>query len=113
MLAAAEAVKDESQIAIAANNLASVTATLGHYPEALRLRERAEAIHRRQGDQASLPYDLANRADLLIRLGRGDQAAAALDEIDKGIAAGLPAYKSRARRLTFLRIFVSGSGVAV
>ncbi len=90
---------------IAANNLASVTTILGHYPEALRLRERAEAIHRRQGDQASLPYDLANRADLLIRLGRGGEAAAALDEIDKGIAAGLPAYQSRARRIAFLRIY--------
>ena len=89
MLAAAEAVKDDSQVALAANNLASVTAVLGHYPDALRLRERAEAIHRRQGDQASLPYDLANRADLLIRLGRGGQAAAALDEVDKGIADGV------------------------
>ena len=104
VLAAAEAVKDDSQVAIAANNLASVTAVLGHYPEALRLRERAEAIHRRQGDQASLPYDLANRADLLIRLGRGGQAAAVLDEVDRGIEAGASSYKSRTRWATFLRM---------
>ena len=105
VLAAAEAVKDDSQVALAANNLASVTAVLGHYPEALRLRERAEAIHRRQGDQASLPYDLANRADLLIRLGRGGQAAAVLDEVDAGIKAGVSSYKSRTRWATFLRMF--------
>jgi tetratricopeptide (TPR) repeat protein len=111
VLASAEAVKDDSQVALAANNLASVTATLGHYPDALRLRERAEAIHRRQGDKASLPYDLANRADLLIRLGRGDQAVAALDEIDAGIAADLPSYKSRARRVAFLRLFAAGTAL--
>ena len=110
-LSVAETVKDESQIARAANNLASVTATLGHYADALRLRERAEAIHKRQGDKASLPYDLANRADLLIRLGRGDQAAAALEEIDKGIADGLPAYQSRARRLAFLRLFAAATAL--
>ena len=104
ILAAAEAVKDDSQVALAANNLASVTAALGLYPDALHLRERAEAIHRRQGDQASLPYDLANRAELLIRLGRGGQAAAALDEVDRGIADGVPSYKTRTRWTTFLRM---------
>ena len=103
VLGVAERIKDESQTALAATNLASVTTSLGDYPAALRLRERAEPIHRRQQDKSSLPYDLANRADLLIRLGRGKDADAALSELEAGIAARLDAYVGRTRRAIFLR----------
>ena len=103
VLSIATSVKDEAQQALAASNLASVTTALGQYPDALHLRDQVVEIHRRQGDKATLPYDLANRADLLIRLGRGKEADAALSELDAGIAAGLAAYVGRARRLAFLR----------
>jgi serine/threonine-protein kinase len=99
----AEAVKDEVQVALSTSNLASVTTSLGQYPEALRLRERAETIHRQLGDKGSLPYDLTNRADLLIRLGRREEAEKLLAELDAGIAAGIDSYVGRKRRATFLR----------
>jgi hypothetical protein len=50
-----------------------------------------------------LAYDLPNRAELLLRLGRFDDAARVLEELEAGIAAGIEAYKGRARRLTVLR----------
>lgn len=105
VLAMADSIGDETQAAIAASSLASVTTTLGGLPEALRLRERADAIHRRQGDRAMLPYDLTNRADLLIRLGRGTEARALLSEVEAGIAAGIETYAGRRRRASFLRAF--------
>lgn len=103
VLAVADSIGDETQAAVAASSLANVTATLGNLPEALRLRDRAEAIHRKQGDRLALPYDLTNRAELLSRLGRGSDADAALDEVQAGIAAGLESYVGRERRATLLR----------
>ena len=75
VVAAAEAIRDDVQVGIALSNLASVATALGQFPQALAHRERAEAIRRRQNDVSALPYDLANRADLLIRLGRLDEAS--------------------------------------
>jgi tetratricopeptide (TPR) repeat protein/predicted Ser/Thr protein kinase len=103
----ANAAQDEAQIALAATNLASVTAALGDYPAALALRQRAEPIHRRLGDEASLPYDLTNRAELLIRLGRPSEAETALAEVDAGIAKGVDSYRSRRGRVVFLRAMAS------
>jgi tetratricopeptide (TPR) repeat protein len=104
-LAVADSIGDETQAADAASRLASVTTALGNLPEALRLRERSDAIHRRQGDRAALPYDLVHRADLLIRLGRGTEADAVLDELQRGIDAGIESYISRQRRAIYLRAF--------
>jgi tetratricopeptide (TPR) repeat protein len=103
VLAVAGTVKDEAQEALALSNLASVTTALGNYPEALRMRDRVIAVRRRQGNRAALPYDLANRADLLVRLGRADEADATLEELEAGMAAGLQPYLGRARRVAFLR----------
>ncbi len=103
VLSIAAAVKDDAQVALAATNLASVSTALGQYPDALALRDRVVAIHRRQGYGAVLPYDLTNRADLLIRLGRSAEADKALSEIEAGIAAGIDSYVGRAKRATFLR----------
>jgi hypothetical protein len=93
------------QRAIAASTLASISSSLGRYPEALRHRESAAEIRRRQGDNASLPYDLTNRADLLIRLNRRQEAGTLLAEVEQGIAAGRESFKGRARRVLFLRAF--------
>ena len=103
VVAAAEAIRDDVQVGIALSNLASVATALGQFPQALAHRERAEAIRRRQNDVSALPYDLANRADLLIRLGRLDDASGALDELDAGIKTGIDAYVGRARRAVYLR----------
>ena len=103
VLKEAEVTNDESQVAEALATLASQSTLLGVLPEALALRERAEAIHRRQRDGRSLPYDLTNRAELLILLGRNGQAAAALAEVEEGIQKKLDVYVGRQRRVTFLR----------
>jgi tetratricopeptide (TPR) repeat protein/predicted Ser/Thr protein kinase len=105
VLRMADLLHDDAQAAIAAATLAGILTSLGRYPDALQLRVRAEEIHRRQADIAALPYDLANRADLLIRLGRGADAGALLAEIDAGIAKRVESYVGRARRVAFLRAF--------
>jgi tetratricopeptide (TPR) repeat protein/predicted Ser/Thr protein kinase len=107
----AEGTQDDAQIALAATNLASVTADLGDYPAALALRQRAEPIHRRLGDEASLPYDLTNRAELLIRLGRVEEAEAPLAEVEAGIAKGLDSYVSRRGRVVFARAMASAAAL--
>jgi tetratricopeptide (TPR) repeat protein len=103
VVATAEAMHDNDQLAIALSNLASVASSLGQLPQALAHRERAEAIRRGQNDASALPYDLANRAELLIRLGRFDDADRVLDELEAGIAAGIEAYAGRGRRAKYLR----------
>jgi hypothetical protein len=105
MLAVAESLRDENQQALAASDLAGFDTGLGRFTEALALRERAEAAYRRLGDETSLPYTLANHADVLIRLGRWREADAVLAELDAGIARGLESYTGRGRRRTFLRAF--------
>jgi tetratricopeptide (TPR) repeat protein len=99
----AEATGDDSLLALALNNLAAQAAVLGSLPEALTLRERAEAIHRRLGDTLLLPYDLTNRAELLIKLGRFDEASQAINEVDAGAAKKIDSYVSRVRRIAYLR----------
>jgi tetratricopeptide (TPR) repeat protein len=110
-LKAAEAVKDEGQVALAASNMASVMTSLGQYPDALLFRERAEAIQRRLGDKSSLPFGLTNHADLLIRLGRATEAEKLLAELDEGIAAGIDSYVGRKRRATFVRALAAATAL--
>jgi tetratricopeptide (TPR) repeat protein len=99
----AERIQDDTQIALALENLAGQSSTLGLLPDALRNRERAEDIHRRQGNAYTLPFDLTNRAELLIRLGHGEKAEALLREVDAGIDRGIDAYIGRTRRVKLLR----------
>ena len=109
VLEMSEKLEDQGQIALAAGNLAGVTAALGNYPAALRLRLRAEEIHKRQGDNDALPYDLANRADLLIRLGRADDADVPLQELEAGISAKIDSFVTRQTRALFFRAFASAT----
>ena len=92
VLAEAETTRDESQVSEALGTLAIQAALRGALPESLQLRQRAEAIHRRQGDVALLPFDLTNRAELLIQLGRPTDAAGALEEVEEGTRKKLDAY---------------------
>ena len=99
----AEATGDDYQLSVALNNLAGQATVLGSLPEALALRERAEDIHRRQRDASQLPYDLTNHAELLIKLGRFEEAETAMKEVDEGARQKLDAYIGRQRRVAFLR----------
>lgn len=99
----AEATGDDAKVSLALNNLAGQATVLGSFPEALTLRERAEAIHRRQNDMLLLPYDLTNRAELLMKLGRFEEASTALAEVEAGAAKKLESYVGRQRRVAFLR----------
>ena len=96
-------IKDEIQEAFALETLAGVANAVGALPDALSYRARETAIHRSLNDVSSLPFDLPNQADLLIRLGRGAAAAALLDEMDAAIAKGAETYLPRARRVRVLR----------
>jgi tetratricopeptide (TPR) repeat protein/predicted Ser/Thr protein kinase len=111
VVTAAEAIGDEVQVGIALSNLASVATALGQFPQALEYRERAEAIRRRQNDASALPYDLANRAELLVRLGRLDEASRVLEELDAGVKAGIDPYVGRARRASFLRALADAAAL--
>jgi tetratricopeptide (TPR) repeat protein len=95
----AESVNDTALISESLQNLAGQLTKLGRLPEALRYRERIEQINRSQGAHGALKFDLPNRADLLIRLGRGKEALTPLDEVRAAIARGDPAYADRGRRL--------------
>ncbi len=99
----AQKIQDDTQVALALDNLAGQSSTLGFLPDALRYRERGEEIHRRQGNAYVLAFDLTNRAELLIRLGHGEKAETLLREVDAGIAKGIDAYVGRARRQKVLR----------
>jgi tetratricopeptide (TPR) repeat protein/predicted Ser/Thr protein kinase len=111
VMSIAQSLKDDSSAALGASGTASAETDLGQYPDALRYRDLAEEIYRHQGDQLSLAYSLTNRAELLIKLGRHDDAQKALAEIDEGIARGVEAYKGRARRATYLKALDAAVGL--
>ncbi len=87
----------------AQSSLATMAFSQGRLPAAVEHRAAAIALRRSLRDTETLPYDLTNLADVLIRLGRSAEASALLDEVEAGIAAGTGAYPSRARRVMVLR----------
>jgi len=99
---ATESRNDELR-AQALNSLAGISTAGGQLPEALEHRLEAERIHRDVGDTEVLPYDLTNRAELLVRLGRGDEAEHVLAEVDVGIANGVGTFPGRTRRVALVR----------
>lgn len=99
----AEELQDDAQAAFALENLAGFASSNGNLPEAEGFRRRAEGINRKQGNTGTLPYDFANRAELLIRLGRGSDAAPLLQELLDGQHSGLQPFKALARRGRVLR----------
>ncbi len=103
VLALATSIDDQVLIGVSLDNLAGQAERLGQLPEALALRERLETLHRERSDHTSLGYDLVNRAELLIRLGRGDEGEVALSEVERAIATGREAYRGRARRVALMR----------
>ena len=103
VLTLAASLDDQVLIAVSLDNLAGQAERLGQLPEALGFRERLEKINRDNNDHAMLAYDLVNRAELLIRLGRGGDAEPLLAEVDQAIAAGNTAYRGRSRRVALVR----------
>jgi tRNA A-37 threonylcarbamoyl transferase component Bud32/tetratricopeptide (TPR) repeat protein len=103
VLAMARALQDDREVAGALDGLVGPALVLGSLPEVLDLRTQLEQLYRQQQDTNNLAQDLAGRADMLIRLGRLDQATEPLREIDAGAAAGNQVYASRARRVSLLR----------
>jgi hypothetical protein len=109
-------IKDPIQEGTALENLAGLANAVGSLPESLGFRVRETAIHRDLKDISSLPFDLVNQADVLIRLGRGSQAAELLDEVEAAIAKGVETYLPRARRVRALRALdaaIQGRAAAV
>lgn len=82
LLRASRHLQDEAQIAAALSNLAWFAVVIGSLPESESALRQAEQIRRRQNDPTNLPYDLGNRAELLIRLGRQDEAEPLLAELE-------------------------------
>jgi tetratricopeptide (TPR) repeat protein/predicted Ser/Thr protein kinase len=99
----ADDIKDENLAAEALENLAGIANAKGELPAALAYRQRSLEIHRRQNLVSMLGYDLVNTADLLIRLGRGEEAGALLDEIEAGARNAVEPYLPRLPRAHALR----------
>ncbi len=98
----AEELQDDAQAAFALENLAGFASYEGNLPLAEHFRRRTEELNRQQGNTDPLSYDLANRAELLIRLGRGGEAEPLLQELRDGASRGIESFKARARRATAL-----------
>jgi tetratricopeptide (TPR) repeat protein/predicted Ser/Thr protein kinase len=107
----AESLNAGGQLVTGLNSLATVLTATGLLPDALRLRERAETIVRRLGDDATLPYNLANRAELLILLGRSAEAEAPLGELEAGIAENLDSYTGLRSRAAYLRALAGATAL--
>lgn len=103
LLAAAERVGDTAHVALALTNLAGAETARGNLPAALVARERAVRADREIGNQNAVPFSLVNRAELLIRLGRGSEAEPLLRAVDEGIARGTEGFKARQGRVHYLR----------
>ena len=89
--------------ALALVNLSRQAWTAGHLPETLERLDETVRLLKGLGDVETLPYTLTNRAEVLIQLGRGQEAESGLLEVDAGIASGQGAFPSRRRRVALLR----------
>lgn len=99
----AEQINDPSETAFALENLAGFATVVGDLPAAEAYRKRGEAINRKQNKLYELAFDLTNRAELLVRIGRSDEAEALLSEVDTQAARGVESFRERQRRATALR----------
>jgi tetratricopeptide (TPR) repeat protein len=99
----AQSLDDNALVAASLESVAGRLTNQGQLPEALANRERLEAINREQKNDINLPFDLTNRAELLIRLGRGADAEVALAEVARKAAEGIDSFKDRRRRVAALR----------
>jgi tetratricopeptide (TPR) repeat protein len=102
-----QGIKDPALIAAALDKVAGVLTAKGQFTEALLLRKEREDINRDKKNVAGLSYDLNNRAELLIQLGRGPEAEVALREVADRAAEGVDAFKRRLRRTAVLQAMLA------
>jgi tetratricopeptide (TPR) repeat protein/tRNA A-37 threonylcarbamoyl transferase component Bud32 len=76
----AQEIGDSSQIALSHEGIGMGLGLLERYPEALGHYEQRYMTSKSAGDQRGIAYGLAARAGVLWRLGRYEEARAALDE---------------------------------
>lgn len=103
VLKAARDLHDDASVSIALSSLASIASAGGDLPAALAARTEAERLNQQMGQREQEPFDLGNRADLLIRLGRSADAEPLLRALDAGIGSGNEAFKGREPRASYLR----------
>jgi tetratricopeptide (TPR) repeat protein len=103
VLKIATEIGNEAQQGEALDNLAGQAAAMGILPDAASFWTRSEAIRRSQGDTAILPWDLTNRAEMLIRMGRPADAEPLLREVEAGAAKKIESFVERLRRARVLR----------
>jgi serine/threonine protein kinase len=77
----AKHVQAPAQIASSQTEFASALAQQERYPQALYHYDESLAINRSLDNPLGMGYDLLNRADMLARLGRYDEARASLTEL--------------------------------
>jgi hypothetical protein len=106
MLRVGRTLGDDIVIRRALGTLARQEAALGNLPAALKYRIEGVDMSRR-GAPDALPYDLLNRAEVSIRLGRLDDALKDIQEVERGIAAGIEAYVGRQRAVHSLRAYLA------
>ena len=105
ILRVGKTIKDDLIVGQASATLAGLAVVLGSLPEALALRTETEALHRKNADHSQLPYEILNKAELLIRLGRQEDAAPLIREIEAGIVKGMDPYVGRQRRVHLLQAY--------
>jgi tetratricopeptide (TPR) repeat protein len=98
---------DEGLLATALENRAGQLTKAGDLPKALAVRERIDEIHRKLKDRFSLPFDLANHAELLVRLGRTAEARPLITGLEKGLKDDPQAYGGQRDRLTRLQVLIA------
>jgi tetratricopeptide (TPR) repeat protein len=103
VLPVARTLKDDGLIATTLESIAGQFTKQGRLPEALATREQIEAIDRKRDNNVNLPFDITNRAELLIRLGRSEDAEIALAEVTRKAAEGIDSFKERSRRVAALQ----------
>ena len=103
LIALAESMGDESLLADSMEGLASRLVSQGRLPEALTYQETLEKIYRRQPNDTGLSFALNNRAEILIKLGRGQEGEPLLAELVSKAASGLQPFKARTRRTAVIR----------
>jgi tetratricopeptide (TPR) repeat protein len=102
-----ESTADEGLVSGSLDLEASQLTKKGQLADALASRVRLEAMHRANKDSAWLAFDLTNRAELLILLGRGRDAGEPFAEIAQGAASKIQAFVDRAARVSLLRALLA------
>jgi len=82
----AKQVEDPGQLATSQAEIASVLSKLDLYPQALIRYTESYELNKKIDNSFHASYALLNRADMLARLGRNDESAAALKELEPVLA---------------------------